>query len=150
MNSWYQSPCGEKREFNSSLVLTKHLSKSFLCHILMILVLQKQFLKRYYHKNCTLLIRSPRTLYPNHDDTFCIPIVTMLSEQYTLQEYLICIYLYQFSYNTLARRPVCLFSFLLKNSQLFFYCFHRDVLEFIVSGTFLFWKRRQQKISKVW
>jgi len=62
----------------------------------------------------------------------------MLSEQYTLQEYLICIYLYQFSYNTLARRPVCLFSFLLKNSQLFFYCFHRDVLEFIVSGTFLF------------
>lgn len=110
LNSWYQRPRAGKREFNTSLVLTKHLSKSFLCHILLILLLQKLFLKIYFHKNCTLLIRSPRTLYRNHDDTFCIPIVTMLGEQYTLQGILICTCLYPFSYNILARMPIGCFS----------------------------------------
>lgn len=54
-------------------------------------------------------------------------------EQYTLQETLICVYLYPFSYNTLARRPVYIFfSFLLKHSQLLFIVFIGTYLSFSV------------------
>ena len=147
LNSLYQRPSGE-REFNThiSLVLTKVLSKSFLWHILMIFSLQKQSLKWYYHKNFTLLIRLPRAIYPNHDDIL-YPYRNNADQQYTLQEPLICIYLYSFSYNTLARRPI-FFQLSSQKLSIFIYCFYWDILEFVTSDIFQFWKRRQQKISK--
>jgi len=111
-------------EKNGSLIKLssskKHLSKSFLCHIPMIRVLKQPFLKIYYHKNCTLLIRSPRALYPDHNVTLCIPIVTMLGEQYTLQESLICVHLYSFSYSTFA--PILLCFSQLSSQELTTFC----------------------------
>lgn len=123
LNSWYQRPSWEG-EFNISLVLTKHVFKSFLYHIRITLLLQKQSLKRYYHKYCTLLIRLPRALYPNHYDTFYIPIVTMPMSS-ILYKNPWSVYIYTHSLITLSPEgPYIFFQLSSQELSTFIYCFH--------------------------
>ena len=145
LNCWYQRPCGEEREFNASIVLTKRFSKSFLCHIPIILVLQNSFWKDISLKT-VLFLSDRQELYIQIMMTNSIS--TMHSTSY---KNLFSLYIYTHSLITLSRAGPYVFFFLsvfFSRTLNSFYCFHRDVLEFIASGIFIFWKRGQQNISK--